>query len=69
VINPQTLKKIKENRTKMALFNSKKQRLVKLPSGQVIGYPQTMTEIKRERRQARLQRRAAFRTAKKSVSA
>lgn len=33
----------------------------KLPSGQLVGHPETMRVVKRDARQRRLQRRAAFR--------
>lgn len=40
-------------------------RLITLPSGQIVGHPVTRRELKRQTRQARLQRRAAFRQAKR----
>lgn len=43
--------------------------LVVLKSGQIVGYPITRRELKRQLRQARLQRRAAFRTEKRSQAA
>jgi len=36
----------------------------RLPSGQIVGYPQPMCEVKAKARQSRLQRRANFRIAK-----
>lgn len=40
-------------------------RLVTLKSGQIVGYPVTRRKLKRQLRQARLQRRAKFRAEKR----
>jgi hypothetical protein len=41
-------------------------RLVTLKTGQIVGYPLTRRELKRQLRQARLQRRAEFRRERKA---
>jgi len=45
------------------------QRIIKLTTGQIIGHPLTMRQIKAERRQNRLRRREAFRKAKLAIAA
>lgn len=44
-------------------------RLVKLRTGQIVGYPVSMRSVKITRRQNRLQRRAEFRAAKREANA
>lgn len=43
-------------------------RLVKLKSGQTVGYPVTRRELKQQLRQSRLERRAAFRAEKRAAN-